>query len=236
MPGMACMAGVGAAALATTARLLSLCADSLRFEQTGAFVPPPYCRTVRDLAAAASKTVYVSGVTPSHLNAGLQVAASLTFSIILSEVSTLQISYSRRTFVFIAPGSGSPPSTPTPRSWKRRERAASSSERMPSSATESEAWRKRPTNLTDSSRIDFSFRPSFSFSVYAGSIAGDVRPPSSPFSLPEGSSVTSLTGGSPWARRSRQAASLDMPNHWYAAARSSSRSTTSSDSSTFTMS
>ena len=43
-------------------------------------------------AACLSKTISVCLVTPCHLKAGLEVSGSRTFSIILSDVSTLQMS------------------------------------------------------------------------------------------------------------------------------------------------
>eukprot|EP00962_Isochrysis_galbana_P021931 scaffold6494_cov129-Isochrysis_galbana.AAC.5 len=63
------------------------------------------------------------------------------------------MSYSRRTFVFIAPASGSAP----PRSCTSSDRAACSSDSSPPSAVR-DTCMKRLINLIVSSRIDFSFR------------------------------------------------------------------------------
>ena len=178
------------------------------------------------MAVSASKTTRVSGVTPSHSKAGFAVSRSFTFRIILSDVSTLQMSYSRRTFVL------SEPSSTTPAWWTRSERPACSSERTPPSAFERDACRKRPTNLTESSRIDFSFRPSFSAAFFCCAF-------SLPFAagaLPAAGSSRSGTIGSVVAVRSSAASaagSLEMPSQRYAAR---SFCTISRLSSTLTMS
>ena len=206
----------------------------------------------RAAAEEASKTALVSLVTPSHLKAGLDVSGSLIFSIMRSDVSTLQMSYSRRTFVFIAPASGSTavaPGLSPPLSCRSSERAACSSEITPSMPGVATACRKSPTNLVDSSRIDFSLRPSTLSALSAPPLAvapitGPVSFP--PFSLPAvlepliaaparlGSSTSSSTIGFDLSSRSTHAGILESPSHVYEDARSFW--TTSSDSSTLTMS
>mmetsp|Transcript_47221 Transcript_47221/g.109575 ORF Transcript_47221/g.109575 Transcript_47221/m.109575 type:complete len:205 (-) Transcript_47221:423-1037(-) len=140
--------------------------------------PPPYCLTERLLAASASKTACVACVTPNHLNAGLLVPGIFTLSSMPIESSTLQMSYRRRTFVFIAPQLGSLPCSSSTSS----ERAACSSESTPSSCVATAACSKRPMNLIESSPIDFSFRPRSSRSVSVASAPAPAAPaaPSTP--------------------------------------------------------
>ncbi len=121
-----------------------------------------------------------------------------------------------------------------------------SREMVPSRLGAWSAWRKRPTNLVESSRIDFSLRPSFSAAEPpteprrpslepAASEAAEARPSFSLLTTPSvGSSRSSSTGGEPEDSRLTQSGSLEMPSHVYDDA--FSFCTMSSDSSTLTMS
>mmetsp|Transcript_8798 Transcript_8798/g.28002 ORF Transcript_8798/g.28002 Transcript_8798/m.28002 type:complete len:323 (+) Transcript_8798:838-1806(+) len=192
---------------------------------------PPYFRTTRRLAWSESNRSSVSAVTPSHLNAGLAVDACRTFWSMRIEQSTLQMSYSRRTLVFIAPTSGSMP----PRSCSSSERAACSSEIEPVGVLE--ACMKSPMNLTASSRIDRSLRARSSRCELPAELPATAPPFSFPLLSSSASSTTS--GLAPGAAHSASSLATHpgrciMPHQVYRP--DAPFSTTSSDSSTLTMS